>query len=134
MHVGDSFLRSREGAVRSWEVSEVNEMLSQMEDHPEPFVITTNLFKDLDQAALRRFTFKLSFDFMKPAQAIKLFQLYFKSEPPKGIYKNDLLTPGDFANVIKRVDILGIDDPNEIYQMLAEECDLKPQKGKSIGF
>jgi SpoVK/Ycf46/Vps4 family AAA+-type ATPase len=131
---GDSFLRSREGAQRSWEVTEVNEMLSQMEEHPEPFIITTNMFKELDQAALRRFTFKIGFDFMRPKQAAKLFEMYFKVEPPKAIMKNDLLTPGDFANVLKKTTILDIKESVEIYEMLEEECELKPQKNKIIGF
>lgn len=131
---GDSFLRSRESAERSYEVSQVNEMLSQMEDHSQPFIITTNLFKELDQASLRRFTFKVAFDFMKPEQSAKLFELYFKVDPPKHIMKNDLLTPGDFANVLKKTTILNISNSKEIYQMLEEECDLKPQKVKLIGF
>jgi SpoVK/Ycf46/Vps4 family AAA+-type ATPase len=131
---GDSFLRSRESAERSYEVSQVNEMLSQMEDHAQPFIITTNLFKELDQAAMRRFTFKVAFDFMKPAQSAKLFELYFNNTAPVQIMKNDLLTPGDFANVLKKTTILRIGNPKEIYQMLEEECDLKPQKVKIIGF
>jgi hypothetical protein len=109
-------------------------MLSQMEDHAQPFIITTNLFKELDQAAIRRFTFKVAFDFMKPAQSAKLFELYFNNTAPVQIMKNDLLTPGDFANVLKKTTILRIGNPKEIYQMLEEECDLKPQKVKIIGF
>lgn len=60
----DSFLQNRNNAVRNWEVSQVNEMLTWMEFHEYPFVCTTNLLDTLDEASLRRFTFKIKFDFM----------------------------------------------------------------------
>ena len=56
----DSFLRSRRMAERHYEVSEVNEMLQGMERFAGVFVCTTNLFEDLDEAALRQ-----SIDIMK---------------------------------------------------------------------
>ena len=55
----DSFLRSRTSAQTSWEVSAVNEMLTQMENSQVPFICTTNLMKDIDNASLRRFLFKI---------------------------------------------------------------------------
>lgn len=127
---GDSFLRNRELAKASWEVTQVNEMLSQMENHTQPFVITTNLMDNLDQASLRRFTFKMKFDFLLPDQAKDIFQAYFNAEAPAAIANNDILTPGDFANVKKRADIIGITDAKAIYEMLVEECDMKPQAAK----
>jgi transitional endoplasmic reticulum ATPase len=47
----DSLLADRWKAVRSWEVTQVNEMLTWMEDHPLPFICTTNLMDRLDQRA-----------------------------------------------------------------------------------
>ena len=94
---GDSFLRNREHARASWEVSQVNEMLSQMEMITQPFFLTTNLIKDLDPASMRRFTFKAKFDFMQPDQSARLFAQYFGCEAPDEIRRNDFLTPGDFA-------------------------------------
>lgn len=131
---GDSFLRDREKARASWEVSQVNEMLSQMERHPQPFILTTNLMKDLDAASLRRFTFKLKFDFMKTDQARRLFKLYFGVEAPAALDRNPMLVPGDYANVKKQVDILGIEDAQTIYEMLEAETKLKPGKRAGIGF
>lgn len=124
---GDTFLQNREKAQRSWEVSQVNEMLSQMENHTQPFILTTNLMDDLDPAAMRRFTFKMKFNFMREDQAVEMFRAYYKSEPPAAIRSNDLLAPGDFANVLRKTTILKITDPGEIYAMLQGECDLKPQ-------
>ncbi|UKI42714.1 MAG: ATP-binding protein [Candidatus Melainabacteria bacterium] len=53
----DTFLQDRNNAVRSWEVAQVNEMLTQMEAAEYPFICTTNLLDTLDEASLRRFTF-----------------------------------------------------------------------------
>ena len=50
----DSFLQARGRAERSWEVTQVNEMLTQMEDFPGIFFASTNLMDRLDEAALRR--------------------------------------------------------------------------------
>ena len=59
----DSFLQNRNNAQRSFEVTQVNEMLTWMESHEYPFVCTTNLFDSLDEASLRRFTFKVRYVF-----------------------------------------------------------------------
>jgi SpoVK/Ycf46/Vps4 family AAA+-type ATPase len=132
---GDSFLRNREGAQRSWEVSQVNEMLAQMETHTQPFILTTNMMKDLDVAALRRFTFKMEFKYLRPDQSSEIFQAYFGSTPPAKLAKIDVLTPGDFAAVKDRADIIGETDPMKLYEMLIEECELKPDYTKTtIGF
>lgn len=132
---GDSFLQDRTRARASWEVSQVNEMLSQMEVHDQPFIITTNLMDNLDPASLRRFTFKMKFDFMKPEQARRLFKSYFGVEAPERINRNEIITPGDYAAVRKKVEILGITDAEEIYKMIEEETNLKPQRpGNPLGF
>ena len=51
----DSLLRDRRAAQQSWEVTQVNEMLTRMERHPCPFACTTNAPELLDAAAARRF-------------------------------------------------------------------------------
>jgi SpoVK/Ycf46/Vps4 family AAA+-type ATPase len=48
----DSFLQDRRGAQRTYEVTEVNEMLQGMERHHGIFICTTNLLDRIDQAAL----------------------------------------------------------------------------------
>ena len=72
----DSFLQSRKNAKNSWEVSFVNEMLTQMENFDYPFVCTTNLMDTLDEASLRRFTFKIKFNFLT-SQQIHIAISYF---------------------------------------------------------
>jgi len=130
----DSFLRSRQDAFRSWEVTQVNEMLTQMESHNYPFVCTTNLLDTLDEASLRRFTFKIKFDFMTKEQANEAFEHFF------GIKDYDLgikgLTAGDFATVKKKADFLNINDAEELKNMLLNEVKLKSSKDlkNSVGF
>ena len=98
----DSFLQNRNNAVRNWEVSQVNEMLTWMEAHEYPFVCTTNLLDTLDEASLRRFTFKIKFDFMTSEQTNFAIEHFF------GIKNANLnikgLTAGDFATVKKKAD------------------------------
>src|SRR5262249_58448504 len=66
----DSFLRSRRMAERNYEVSEVNEMLAGMERFAGIFICTTNLFEELDEAALRPFAFKIRFKPLTAAQRV----------------------------------------------------------------
>ena len=49
----DSFLQDRSGAYRSWEVTQVNEMLTQMESFSGIFITTTNFMTNLDKASIR---------------------------------------------------------------------------------
>ena len=139
----DSFLQSRENAQRSWEVTQVNEMLTQMEAFDGVFIASTNLVKDLDQAAMRRFDVKLEFKPLKPDQAWLLFEQLLKDQavPLEDIeaIKNQieqltLLTPGDFA-AVKRKFSLGYQDlePGLVLEALQEECRYKPGYKKSAG-
>ncbi len=50
-----SFLQDRRHAQRSWEVTGVNEMLTQVENFYGVFIASTNSIEGLDQASLRRF-------------------------------------------------------------------------------
>ena len=55
-------------------MTEVNEMLQGMERfHHGIFVCTTNLLDRIDQAALRRFTFKIKFMPLTTPQREKMF-------------------------------------------------------------
>jgi len=77
----DSLLADRRSAQRSWEVSQVNEMLTWMESHPLPFACTTNFGENLDSAALRRFVFKVTLGYLKPESAASTFRAFFGLEP-----------------------------------------------------
>lgn len=131
----DSLLQSRSGAHRSWEVTQVNEMLTWMESHPLPFACTTNLLTAIDPAAMRRFTFKASFNYLTAKQSADAFEFFFKLKPPAALSSLTMLAPGDFSVVKKKAEILGcMDDADELLEMLKAECEIKPDKGKRAGF
>ena len=128
----DSLLSERREALRSWEVTQVNEMLTWMETHPLPFVCTTNLMERLDQASLRRFTLKLKFKPLRPSQAAIAFERFFGTASPCQL--PDGLTAGDFATVRRKQRLLAIDDPALLAAWLAEELDAKGTQRRPIGF
>lgn len=131
----DSLLADRRDAQRSWEVSQVNEMLTWMESHALPFACTTNLVDRLDPASLRRFTFKIVLDFMTPAQARCAFKRFFDLDAPGSLDKIPMLTPGDFAVVRRKAGVMdSLDDAKALVAMLDQESKAKPDRPKEIGF
>lgn len=105
----ERFVDERNNAMTNWELSQVNEMLTQMENFDGIFIATTNLMDNLDRASLRIFDLKLEFKYLKPEQAWKLFKIECEniginiSDNLKNIVKSiSNLTPGDFAAVIRQ--------------------------------
>lgn len=141
----DSFLRDREWGERSWEISQVNELLTQMETYSGIFVATTNLIEDIDRAALRRFDLKAKFDYLKPAQRMSLLLRYLRAlgiDPPdpekirSRMEDLDLLTPGDFAAAASGAAIYPVESSEAFIKRLEEDAALK-RLGRSkprIGF
>ena len=131
----DSLLADRRGARAGWEVSQVNEMLTWMESHPLPFACTTNFGDHLDAATLRRFVFKIALDYLSPEQAEAAFRRYFGLAPPAAVTSLAALTPGDFAVVHRKAEILGLSrEPAALARMLEAECDAKPDRPRGVGF
>jgi SpoVK/Ycf46/Vps4 family AAA+-type ATPase len=141
----DSFLRSRRLAERHYEVSEVNEMLQGMERFGGVFICTTNLFDDLDEAALRRFAFKLRFHSLTREQRERMFVAEalgsdasaLTAEQRARLVALDQLAAGDFAAVKRQVEILGeAYEPDEFLSQLESEHRVKPEvrQRRGIGF
>ena len=131
----DSLLADRRLARRNWEVSQVNEMLTWMESHPFPIAFTTNFRERLDPATLRRFTFKIALDYLSPEQARIAFRTFFDDEPPDQVEGLASLTPGDFAVVRRKAEILDcLTDTREVMAMLRAECLAKPDFPRRVGF
>jgi len=141
----DSFLQDRRGAQRSYEVTEVNEMLQGMERFNGIFICTTNLFERIDQAALRRFTFKLRFKPLTRAQRETMFVTEalagqterLNAETQARLALLDQLCPGDFAAVKRQAVILGAElDALEFLQQLEAEHRIKPEvrELRAMGF
>jgi SpoVK/Ycf46/Vps4 family AAA+-type ATPase len=130
----DSLLADRRNAVRQWEVSQVNEMLTWMESHPLPLVCTTNLAENLDPATQRRFTFRIRFDWLRPDQLPLAWAAHFAAPAPAEVSALDRLAPGDFANVARRIRALGQDDTATILTELRRESEAKEGAVRLIGF
>lgn len=139
----DTFLQNREGAQRSWEVSQVNEMLTQMESFGGVFIASTNLMAGLDSAALRRFDLKLKFGYLQTPQALQLLQRHCQhmglGEPSpqdrQALAALGQLTPGDYAAVVRQSRLRPLQSAKQMVQVLAEECALKPgAQTRGIGF
>lgn len=138
----DGFLRDRRSAQRSWEVTEVNEMLTQMESFAGVFVATTNLIEDLDPASLRRFDLKARFDHLRPQQSSELLMRHCQALQLDGPSEEDIgrisqlatLTPGDFAAVVRRHAFQPLATAGAMLDALAAECSLKSGGRQAIGF
>ena len=141
----DSFLQDRRSAQRTYEVSEVNEMLQGMERFNGIFICTTNLMDRIDQAALRRFTFKIRFQPLTRTQRIALFikEACLAEETPlrHGLELRlaclDQLCVGDFAAVKRQAEILDAQlDPDELLTQLEAEHRIKPdvREARGMGF
>ncbi len=131
----DSLLFDRAGATRRWEVSQVNELLTWMDQHPMPFLAATNHATTLDPAAMRRFVFKIALDTLPAEKAAHAFRLYFGADPPATLREVDGLTPGDFAVVARQLRFTTpAPSGSEITALLAAEAGSRQRGGEPIGF
>ena len=103
----DALLRTRADAHRGWEVSQVNEILRQMEEFGGVLACATNFADCLDPAALRRFTFKLEFGCLTEDGKRAFFRRMFAPfdagdltpDTERRLLRIPDLTPGDFRTV-----------------------------------
>lgn len=140
----DSFLRDRITAQRGWEVSQVNEMLTQMESFEGIFIASTNLVDSLDAASLRRFDFKIRFDYLRREQRRALFARVADVSDDERISeiewtrldRMDRLVPGDVANVLRQLHTINErPTPSRLLALLEAEMNLKPGASvRAIGF
>ena len=138
----DSFLQDRRNATRSWETTQVNEMLTQIESYCGVLIVSTNLMDNLDPASLRRFDLKAKFDYLKPEQAVTLLcrcaeQLKLSTpneRESRDIQQLKTLTPGDFATIIRQSRFRPLTEVAQLVRALESECNLKPETSKAIGF
>jgi SpoVK/Ycf46/Vps4 family AAA+-type ATPase len=130
----DSLLFDRSRARASWEVSQVNELLTWLDRHPLPVVAATNHDERLDPATLRRFVFKLALRELDPARAAQAFARFFGRPAPASLAAVRRLTPGDFTVVLRQLRHLPAADAAEIVARLAEEVAAKPGGAGRMGF
>lgn len=103
----EGLFQSRERAERGWEVTQVNELLHRMENFDGVLVCATNYAERLDGATLRRFTFKLEFDYLTIEGKRRFFQSQFArlgvsaltAEEEVRLTRIPSLAPGDYRTV-----------------------------------
>ena len=106
----DSMLGSREGATHSWEITQVNEILTNMETFHGMLICSTNFKKVVDNAAMRRFNVKLEFDYLTPQGSLIFYDLFLLALTDAPLTDKDAeriksipeTTPGDFKVVYQK--------------------------------
>lgn len=160
----DSFFQKRSGAVRSWEISQVNEILNAMEQFKGVLICTTNFIDNFDKASLRRFAYKVKFNYLSAEQRYISFESVFGKVVSSGqtggtagtdgadgkegidgiegiekikekLESINKLTIGDFKTVYQQVLYEPEVKTGDIITLLAKESLLK-EKGerKTVGF
>jgi len=130
----DSLLRDRREARFSWEITQVNEMLTWMERHPQPFACTTNALNLLDSAAARRFLFKVRFLPMTSDQIAAAYRQMFNADAPASVLTLRGLTPGDFTVVARKAAVTEERNATRVALWLEDEVMAKPGGRRKIGF
>lgn len=137
----DSFFRERSYASQNWEITQVNEFLTQMEKFEGIVICTTNLRNIMDKAMQRRFHIMVEFKALKDEGVESLLGKYFpqfdfNEEDIRRISRFQSATPGDFGNLSSRLRFMNQEKVTETY-ITDELCKMQEEKelGKrSIGF
>ena len=137
----DSFFRERSYASQGWEITQVNEFLTQMEKFEGIVICTTNLRNIMDKAMQRRFHIMVEFKALKDEGVESLLGKYFpqfdfNQEDIRRISRFQSATPGDFGNLSSRLRFMNQEKVTEAY-ITDELCKMQEEKelGKrSIGF
>lgn len=138
----DSFLQDRSDAWRNWEITQVNEMLVQVDEYRGIFIATTNRLNAMDPAILRRFDIKVEFGCLTPYQIEALFKEHCRLlglEEPSSAIMNELrqttgATVGDFAVISRQSRLNKISSPEMLLSRLQKECSFRDEEKRPIGF
>jgi SpoVK/Ycf46/Vps4 family AAA+-type ATPase len=133
----DSFLQERGGAKNNWEVTQVNELLTQMENFKGIFIAATNFNENLDAASRRRFALKIKFKYLQPDGIKKVWQTFFpKVECPAAACELKAIAPGDFNAIYGTFRYYDKNDitAENILQALRHEMECKDtREGRRMG-
>ena len=142
----DSFLFARDGGLRSWENSLVNEFLAALEECRGFCICTTNRRLDMDAAVMRRFSHKIAFGHAGQEQVLKLYAGLLAPLCTTPMTEGERarlldlrgLVPGDFHAVRCQFDPLFADTPEVSHERLvaalAAELRLKTERVRPVGF
>ena len=139
----DSFFASRENAEHSWERTQVNEFLTQMEEFSGIIICTTNLKEIMDSAMNRRFHIIVEFKALDKTGIRCMLERYFASydfsdEEISRLERKESVTPGDFGVLANRMRFMDSTELSPAY-ITEELCRMQDEKtgensGRKIGF
>lgn len=136
----DSFFTSRSGAEHSWERTQVNEFLTQMEEFSGILICTTNMKETMDPAMNRRFHICVQFNPLTKEGIVRLLKTYFgKYKFSAGeigrICSRGTVTPGDFGSLAGRIRFMDEEDVDAPF-IASELLKIQDDKNgsKKIGF
>lgn len=137
----DGLVQNRQRADHQWEVSQVNELLYQMENFSGVMVGATNFFDSLDPAIMRRFTFKIEFGYLDNSGKRLFFERMFKTkltaDEARRLDELSDIAPGDFRTVRQSLHYLGAEVNNAMRISELEKESLAKSGGsrrRPIGF
>ena len=139
----DSLLFARSTREQAYVTRLTNEMLTQLERFQGVFFGSTNMVSEMvDPAGLRRFDFKINFDWLKPGQSRSLLKAHCKNlglvAPTEAnlaaVAALPCLAPGDFSAVARQAPVAPIADASDLVRRLEVEVRYKPQGQLRRGF
>lgn len=139
----DSFFADRNSAQRSWERTQVNELLTQMEEFTGILICTTNLKQIMDEAMNRRFHLIVEFKPLAKEGIRCMLEKYFSAYEFSESQFNRLehkgsVTPGDFGVLANRMRFMSPEKLTSDY-ITTELCKMQEDKNvdcssNKIGF
>ncbi len=138
----DSFLAERTQSRKFWEITAVNEMLTQIESFTGIMIASTNRLEALDPASLRRFDLKLYFDYLRAEQVGNLLKKQCRllglpkpsANSIRAASKLTGCTPGDFALTARRHRFAPFAHADDLIVALKDELIHKNMITRPIGF
>ncbi len=129
----DGLVQNRDRARNNWEVTQVNELLYQMENFNGIMIGATNFVQNLDPAIMRRFTFKLGFDYLDNYGKTVFFERMFATKlttaERRRLEEIENLTPGDFRTV--RQSLYYLDEVSNTARLSALEQESSVKKSST---
>lgn len=140
----DSFFADRNNSEHSWERTQVNELLTQMEEFDGILICTTNLKKIMDSAMQRRFHISVEFHALEKNGIRVLLGKYFSQfdfseDEIENLDRYNSVTPGDFNSLSERIRFMNPSDINskfvlEELERIQREKNSFKESNRSIGF
>lgn len=138
----DTLLMQRDNSMQSWEISQTNELLVQIENFDGILLATTNRVDSLDRAVMRRFDLKVEFLPLAPEPLRDLLKEVLPERDhqrlaavPTSHLAQRSLTPGNVRTALDQLDLRGL--PIRLNTLLdALTLEEREQHGKRqpIGF